>query len=82
MAFRHSRSYCGGFVTRAKALQEILGEHQDATVAEERLRAWANEGQTDAAIRLIQLEGERKRVARGAWPDAWKELRRAGKRIE
>ena len=70
------------FVTRAKALQEVLGEHQDATVAEDRLRVWANEGQTDAAIRLIELAEERKRAARSAWPDAWKELRRAGKRIE
>ena len=70
------------FVTRAKALQDVLGEHQDATVAEDRLRAWANERQTDAAVRLIELEEERKRAARGAWPDAWKALRRAGKRIE
>jgi CHAD domain-containing protein len=70
------------FVTRAKVLQEVLGEHQDATVAEARLRAWANEGHADAATRVIELEEERKRAARSAWPDAWKELRRAGKRIE
>ena len=70
------------FVTHAKSLQEILGEHQDATVASERLRAWANDEHTDAATRLIELEEERKREARAAWPDAWKTLRRAGKRIE
>ena len=70
------------FVTRAKALQEVLGEHQDATVAEERLRAWANDEPTDAATRLIELEEGRKRAARDAWPEARKELRRAGKRVE
>ncbi len=70
------------FVERAKALQEILGEHQDATVAGERLRAWAAAEHTDVAARLIELEEERKREARAAWPDAWQKLRRAGKRIE
>ncbi|HET9937730.1 MAG TPA: CHAD domain-containing protein, partial [Gaiella sp.] len=70
------------FVDKAKALQDDLGEHQDATVACERLRAWANVGQTDAATRLIELEEERKREARAAWPKSWSKLRRAGKRIE
>jgi CHAD domain-containing protein len=70
------------FVGRSKTLQEILGEHQDATVAGDRLCAWGDAEQTDAASRLIALEEERKREARAAWPDAWSALRRAGKRIE
>jgi len=41
--------------------------------------AWGN---TRFADLLIELEEERKREARSDWPDAWKTLRRAGKRIE
>ena len=35
------------FVDAAKALQDVLGEHQDAFVAEERIRAWS-EAKPDA----------------------------------
>jgi CHAD domain-containing protein len=70
------------FVSAAKELQDVLGEHQDATVAEERLQALAGSGRNDAATRLAGLERDRKAAAREAWPKAWKTLRRAGKRIE
>ena len=71
-----------GFVSAAKELQDVLGEHQDATVAEERLRAWADVGHGGVATaRLIELEQSRKAATRDAWPEAWKELRRAAKRI-
>ena len=68
------------FVERAKELQDVLGEHQDAAVAEERLRALAATAPPEAAFvagRLVERERERRRVARGEWPDAWKRLRKA-----
>lgn len=66
------------FVDAAKALQDVLGEHQDATVAEARLREWATGGgDANAASRLLAREDEQKAAARAAWPSAWKALRRA-----
>ncbi len=71
------------FVARAKALQDVLGEHQDAVVAEERIRTWAetasDEGQV-AAGRLVQLERERRLAARAAWPAEWKRLEKAARK--
>jgi CHAD domain-containing protein len=66
-------------VRRAKKLQDILGEHQDAVVAAERLRglsAGATPEQALAAGRLVEREEERRLEARAAWPKAWKKLRR------
>ena len=60
----------------------MLGEHQDAAVAEERIRAWAGDAAaTGAAEALLQREDERKATARADWPAAWKELRRAAKQL-
>jgi CHAD domain-containing protein len=68
------------FVEAAKLLQDVLGEHQDATVAEARVRVWAADGAGGvAATRLIERERERKAAARAAWPAAWKALRAAAK---
>ena len=62
------------FVAVAKQLQDILGDHQDAVVAQERIRDWAAsttaEGSTFAAGRLVQLERDRMAAARAAWPDS------------
>ena len=69
------------FVERAKELQDVLGEHQDSTVAEERLRRLAAATAPETAFvagRLVERERERQREARAAWPDAWKRLRKAG----
>ena len=66
-------------VRRAKKLQDVLGEHQDAVVAAERLRelaALAAPEQALAAGRLIEREEARRLEARAAWPKAWKKLRR------
>jgi CHAD domain-containing protein len=71
-----------GFVGAAKGLQDVLGEHQDAAVAEERIRAWAGDADTaGVAEALLQREDERKAAARVDWPGAWKELRRAAKQL-
>jgi CHAD domain-containing protein len=64
------------FVDAAKKLQDVLGEHQDAAVAEERIAAWAA-GESDAgeaASGLLERERERRKQARKDWPKAWKKL--------
>ena len=64
---------------RAKKLQDVLGEHQDAVIASERLRELASAaapGQALAAGRLVEREEERRVAARAAWPKAWKRLRK------
>ena len=69
-------------VAAARDVQDVLGEHQDAAVAEERIRAWAERGSGGvAAGRLIELERARKAAARDAWPASWKALRREAKRL-
>jgi CHAD domain-containing protein len=66
------------FVRRAKRLQDVLGEHQDAVVAEERLRAHAAAAPPAQAVvagRLIERQAARRALAREAWPKAWRNLR-------
>ena len=64
------------YVKAAKRLQDVLGEHQDAVVAQERLRALAAREATGvmAAGRLIERERARAEARRRAWPAAWKRL--------
>jgi CHAD domain-containing protein len=64
-------------VERAKEAQDVLGEHQDAVVAEERLRSLARAKSGLAAGRLVELERDRRRRARREYPRVWKRLRRA-----
>jgi len=52
------------YIEALKALQDTIGEHQDAVVAEERIRAVANERTAVAAGRLIEGEAMRCRRAR------------------
>jgi CHAD domain-containing protein len=69
------------YVDGAKELQDVLGEHQDSLVAEERLRRLAATAPAEAAFvagRLVERERRRRREARAAWPGAWKRLRKAG----
>ena len=63
-------------MSAAKRLQDVLGEHQDAVVAIEKLRNLAGR-MPDAAVaagRLIEREQERARRTRGAWRASWKQL--------
>ncbi len=71
------------FVSAAKRVQDVLGEHQDSTVAEERIHAWAqaSPGVDDVAGRLVEVERGRRREMRAAWPGAWKSLRKAAERL-
>ena len=67
-------------VDALKRLQDVIGEHQDAVVAEERLRGLARAGTAVAAGRLIEREHERRRAMRAAYPDALNEALRAGRK--
>ena len=72
----------GEVVRRAKEFQDVLGEHQDAAVAEERLRtlaAVASPAEAIAAGRLLEREEARREAARAAWPAAWRRLERAAR---
>jgi CHAD domain-containing protein len=83
---RYAAEAAGGrkrYVERAKVLQDILGEHQDAVVAEGRIRDLVSRvrgtGRTAlAAGRLIERQRSRRDEARRAWKKALKRLRRAG----
>jgi CHAD domain-containing protein len=70
------------FVAAAKRLQDVLGEHQDACVAEDRVRAWAaaSPGVSDVAEALLERERSRRREARSEWPGAWKKLDRRARK--
>ena len=67
-------------VRRAKTLQDVLGEHQDAVVAAGRLRELAAAATPEQALvagRLVEREEGRRSEARTAWPKAWRKLRKA-----
>jgi CHAD domain-containing protein len=68
--------------SRAKALQDVLGVHQDAVVGEETLRGLAADvtrpPQALAIGRLVERERARKAEARADWWKAWRRLKRAG----
>ena len=69
------------FASDAEALQEVLGEHQDAVVA----MAWLADRGIEAgdqavaftAGRLAELEAGSRDRARKRWPKAWKRLERS-----
>ena len=65
-------------VKRAKAFQDVLGEHQDSVVAETALRGLATApGKALAAGRLIEREREKRAAARAAWRGVWRRLQRS-----
>lgn len=71
------------YTKRAKMLQDVLGEHQDAAVAEKRIRRLVSRVRAGrrtalAAGRLIERQRARRLAARQAWTKAWKRLERAG----
>ena len=71
------------YVERAKALQDILGAHQDAVVAEMRVRQLLGTPQSGrwavAGGRLIEHEYARRLAARAAWAAAWWHLEKQGR---
>ena len=68
-------------IKAAKGFQDVLGEHQDACVAEERIRALLDERgpRPEAEIafvagRLVEREEVRKADRRARWPESWNAL--------
>jgi hypothetical protein len=72
----HEKGDIGAFLEALAGLQEVLGDHQDACVLEDRLRELVDEVADPhagiAAGRVIQGCRERRVAARAAYPDAWK----------
>jgi len=73
------------FLADARALQDLLGEHQDAIVAEQQLRAaTVREAATAAAFvagRLAERQRARRARVHELLPAAWKRLHRSGARL-
>jgi CHAD domain-containing protein len=87
---RYAAELVGGkraarFVRRAKTFQDVVGEHQDAVVAEDRLRALvADLVSTDAVLaagRVVERQRQRREQARDALPKAWAKLERSGRAL-
>jgi len=69
------------FIAATKQLQDVLGDHQDAAVAERTIRELAEGASSEAAFAagmLAERQRERRRVARAAYPRAWKTVRKRG----
>ena len=70
-------------LARTKALQDVLGEHQDSSVAEECIRRLAGQTRGAAAIgagRLVERERMRRSRARAGIPAAWQAVDQAARR--
>jgi CHAD domain-containing protein len=63
----------------AASVQDVIGAHQDAVVAEQRVRELATDESRLAAGRIIEHERQLRRLARAALPDA---MRRVDRRAE
>jgi CHAD domain-containing protein len=72
------------FVERAKNVQDVLGEHQDAVVADERVRelvlSQSNPQLALVAGRLVERERQRMLRARADASKTLRKLRRAGRK--
>jgi CHAD domain-containing protein len=88
---RYSAEAVGGgskavtkFLGSIKALQDILGDHQDAAVAEGRIREFLAEVEgTRAAFalgRLAERQSFKKLARRKEFPGAWRAVERAGRK--
>ena len=73
------------FLADARIFQELLGEHQDAVVAEQRLRkATVEDVRTAAAFaagRIAERQRARRARVQERLPAAWKRLRKSGARL-
>jgi CHAD domain-containing protein len=68
----------------ARQLQDVLGEHQDAVVAEERLRDLARSARGGTAIalgRLVEHQHVRRHEARRRFEPAWERFEGAAKKL-
>jgi CHAD domain-containing protein len=69
-------------------MQDVLGDHQDACVAQQRVRALLDGLGPDAGLdvafaagRLVEREEVRRTDTRDAWPTAWRAVRAAAKAL-
>ncbi len=62
-------------------LQDLIGAHNDAVVAEQRVRALATDAARLAAGRIVELERRRREEARNELPAAWRRMERAASRV-
>ncbi len=72
------------FLRQAQALQDLLGEHHDALVTEQRLRKLLGQARgkfTAFAVgRLVERQCERRRSARARLPTVWAKLEKRGQK--
>ncbi len=72
------------FVEALKELQDVLGAHQDAVVAEDRVRSFLGRSQSVhaafAAGRMVERQRQRRADARAQWRGLWKKVAKRGKR--
>lgn len=70
---------------RLASVTEVLGSHQDATVAQETLRGLALRAEPAQALaigRLFEIEREAERACRAEFVDMWPAVRRAARHAE
>ena len=69
-------------IAKAKKLQDILGEHQDAVVAEESLRkvSVGTPAAQPLARQLIERQRKRRKTALAAFSKKWPRLKRRGRK--
>jgi CHAD domain-containing protein len=86
---RYSAELAGGkrakrFVEAAKSFQDVVGDHQDAVVAEERLTALVPRAKSPEAVfaagRLLERQERRRRTARKSLPKTWRKFKRQGRK--
>jgi CHAD domain-containing protein len=70
------------YLDALKTLQDVVGEHQDAVVAEAELRRVSGAKTALAAGRLVEREHERRRERRRAYPGAVKAVLVSGKKAD
>jgi CHAD domain-containing protein len=68
-------------IAALKRVQDVIGEHQDAVVAETKLRAVATAGSAVAAGRLIERERARRAARRAEYAEALEAALRRGKAL-
>lgn len=70
------------FISRARDFQDCVGEHQDAVIAEQKIRLFLEDvggsRTAFAAGRLVEMQRARRRHARAAFPLVWKRFEKTG----
>jgi CHAD domain-containing protein/adenylate cyclase class IV len=79
-AIGHSSKALSRYLAALRALQDVIGEHQDAVVAEARIRQVARASTAIAAGRLIEREHERRSERRRDYPGVLARTLRRGRR--